>query len=327
MFNNILDNERLNFLNTKRFKKNKVCYLVISGSNSHGTNTETSDLDLRGIALHSQGEITTGKYNTKTYISPKEDTKVYYLNQIKDNLINCNVEFLELFGVRESEIILINKEGRMLRDNIYTFIGKNALEKSFGGFACKETRKARKIMTKYKKLSKDERYEEISRGINRAIFKMAEDKKWLTNNIKVHVGNCSEDTLVDVNVRGCSLVELRKLLGQMSNVIKDYQEPNYENEDKDMEKAFKHLMTATRIYMMGYDILMNKGVITYREKENEVLLNIRNGEYSNEKVFEILDFYREKFENALNYSNLPEQADMESIDKLINKINEMSLQM
>lgn len=79
---------------------------------------------------------------------------------------------------------------------------------------------------------------------------------------------------------------------------------------------------------MCLDILEKGEIITYREKEHNFLMDIRNGKYlDNNKqpiseFFEIIDEYEKKLEYAKKYTELPEQPDYKAIKEFVMDINE-----
>lgn len=46
-----------------------------------------------------------------------------------------------------------------------------------------------------------------------------------------------------------------------------------------------------RLLKMRTELLEGKGINTYREKNRSLLLDIRNGKYSYEEIFEMVDEY------------------------------------
>ena len=53
--------EEYDFLRTDKHLENRIILLGLGGSYSYGTNVETSDLDVRGIALNTKAEILTNE--------------------------------------------------------------------------------------------------------------------------------------------------------------------------------------------------------------------------------------------------------------------------
>jgi hypothetical protein len=63
-----------------------------------------------------------------------------------------------------------------------------------------------------------------------------------------------------------------------------------------------------------------KGVNTYREKERKLFLDIRNGKYSYNEVFEMVDEYEKKFKWSAENTSLPEEPDYKSVEELMIEI-------
>lgn len=90
-------------------------------------------------------------------------------------------------------------------------------------------------------------------------------------------------------------------------------------------KMAKHQMHLLRLYIMGIDILQGE-IITYREKEHGLLMQIRNGEFLKDdeptKEFDaLLKDYERRFNEVANKSKLPEKVDMNKINELAIKLN------
>lgn len=96
----------------------------------------------------------------------------------------------------------------------------------------------------------------------------------------------------------------------------------------DHGKLGKHMMHLIRLYIMCLDILETEKVVTYREKEHDMLMEIRNGKYLNEQnrpipeFFEMVDEYEKKVEYAKNNTGLPEKPNEARIRELLIHINE-----
>lgn len=83
---------------------------------------------------------------------------------------------------------------------------------------------------------------------------------------------------------------------------------------------------------MCLDILEKEEIITYREKERDFLLSIRNGKYQKEDGTYKMEFFDlvTELENRVNYAakhtRLPEEPDYHKINQLLIEINKEVVQ-
>lgn len=93
-------------------------------------------------------------------------------------------------------------------------------------------------------------------------------------------------------------------------------------------KLGKYMAHLIRLYYMCFDILENQKIITYREKEHDLLMNIRNGEYLDKNQQPISSFYDllSELEKRLEYdeknTSLPEPPDYQRINEFRMFVNE-----
>lgn len=93
-------------------------------------------------------------------------------------------------------------------------------------------------------------------------------------------------------------------------------------------KLGKHMAHLIRLYYMCFDILENQKIVTYREKEHDLLMDIRNGEYLDENQKPISSFYDllSDLEKRLEYdgknTSLPECLDYKEINEFRMSVNE-----
>lgn len=87
-------------------------------------------------------------------------------------------------------------------------------------------------------------------------------------------------------------------------------------------------MHLLRLYMMCEDILLYGEINTYREKEHDLLMDIRNGKYlgedsrPNKEFFDIVREYEERLAYAKEHSVIPSKPDMKRIDNFVKNVNE-----
>jgi len=92
----------------------------------------------------------------------------------------------------------------------------------------------------------------------------------------------------------------------MKAIVSSYEKNSARNEKAAAhDKLGKHMAHLLRLYMMAIDILNEGRVITYREAEHDLLMDIRNGGYldaNNQpttEFFRILTRYTEAFDKAV----------------------------
>ena len=93
-------------------------------------------------------------------------------------------------------------------------------------------------------------------------------------------------------------------------------------------KLGKYMAHLIRLYYMCFDILENQKIITYRDKEHDLLMSIRNGEYLDKNQQPISSFYDllSELEKRLEYdeknTSLPETPDYQRINEFRMFVNE-----
>lgn len=91
-------------------------------------------------------------------------------------------------------------------------------------------------------------------------------------------------------------------------------------------------MHLVRLYLMAFDILERGEINTYRDKEHDLLMDIRNGKYMQEdgtyrqEFFEMVDEYEKRLMYDAENSPLPAKPDMKKIEELVMTVNESLLE-
>ena len=87
------------------------------------------------------------------------------------------------------------------------------------------------------------------------------------------------------------------------------------------------MMHLVRLYLMCFDILERGEINTYREKEHDFLMDIRNGKYLDENRQPVPEFYEivNELEKRLDYDKdhpiLPERPDTKKVSDLLYAVN------
>lgn len=121
------------FLRTDEHLGKNIILLGLGGSHAYGTETETSDLDVRGCAVNSREEILCGEDFEQVTDVPT-DTTIYSFMKLVRLLTNCNPNTIEILGLKREHYIYLSEIGREMLDNSDMFLSKMAV-KSFGGYA------------------------------------------------------------------------------------------------------------------------------------------------------------------------------------------------
>lgn len=113
----------------------------------------------------------------------------------------------------------------------------------------------------------------------------------------------------------------------LSNIIVQYDKLGKRNTKKDEISLNKHAMHLIRLYYTAFDILENEKIITYREKEHDLLMDIRNGKFMKdglfvEEFFELVNDLEKRLQYDIKNTSLPANPDMNKIKELKMSINE-----
>ena len=95
--------------------------------------------------------------------------------------------------------------------------------------------------------------------------------------------------------------------------------------DRD-KKICKCMYHTLRIYMIGTDILEQAEIITYREKERDLLLSIRSGDFYKdgqvtEEFYKMIKAYRNHYAKAAESTLLPDCPNLDEINKFRMEVN------
>jgi uncharacterized protein len=314
-----------NFLRAHKSLGSNLILLTTGGSHAYGTDTPTSDLDIRGITLNSAEEILAMDYNDKPVEDRPTDTVVYFLKQIVTLLLNCNPNTIEILGTKPEHLFICTEEGKLLRDNVQLFLSKKAAA-SFGGYAIAQLRRLQNALAR-DSYPQREKEQHILSSIQKQLLTLPDRYRELTGDeLKLYLDNSSkedfqEEIFIDISLRHYPLRDFKNIYSEMNNVLRDYGKLNHRNSKKDELHLNKHAMHLIRLLIMGTEILQGKGVHTYREKEIPLFMDIRNSKYSYEEIFQLVDKFDSEFKYAAENTALPDNPDYNKVQELIMHIN------
>ena len=154
------------------------------------------------------------------------------------------------------------------------------------------------------------------------------------DNIKLYIDKSPREEFdteiyMDIALSHYPLRDYKAMWAEMNNIVKDYSKIGKRNKHAaEHGKLGKHMMRLIRLYMMCLDILEREQIVTYREKEHDLLMDIRNGKFLDEHDQPIPEFYEmvDEYERRMNYAkentSLPEQPDYKKINEFLCEVNE-----
>lgn len=327
-----LKSEEYEFLRKDKNLGNNIIILTLGGSHAYGTANENSDLDIRGCTLNSKMQILTNE-NFEQFTNEATDTKIYAFNKLVSLLSNCNPNTIEMLGNKPEHYFYVSPIGQELLDSAHLFLSKRAVY-SFGGYA---TSQLRKLDNKAVRLvNQGQREKHILNSIMNA-YHTFPDKyfPFSEDSIKLYIDKSEQEDydteiFMDINLCHYPLRDYKAMWSEMNNIVKDYSKVGKRNKHAiEHDKLGKHMMHLIRLYMMCLDILEKEKIVTYREDEHDLLMDIRNGKYLDDnrqpipEFYEMVDDYEKRLEYAKQNTNLPDNPNYKEINEFVASVNEM----
>ena len=326
---NKINSPEYDFLRKKSLKNN-IILLGLGGSYAYGTNNENSDLDIRGIATHNAEDILTRK-GFEQVVNEATDTTIYSLEKIVNLLSNCNPNTIEILGLEPWQYLYTGYIGQELIKNKDMFLSKRVV-RSFGGYA---TAQLRRLSNKaVRTVEQEQREKHILASIENARYSYPDKYFYYPeDSIKLYIDKSIQEDydteiFMDINLKHYPLRDYKSMWSEMQNIVKDYSKIGKRNSHAiEHDKLGKHMMHLIRLYLMCFDILEDGKIITYRKKDHDFLMDIRNGKYLDDdkqptkEFYEIVDEMENKLEYLKEHSPLPDNPDYERINNFLYDAN------
>ena len=318
------------FLKENEHLGKNIILLGLGGSYAYGTNVEGSDVDIRGCALNSKMDILTNQ-NFEQFVNTETDTTIYSFNKLISLLTNVNPNTIELLGCKPEHYLYLSPIGKELLDNRHLFLSKKCIH-SFGGYA---TAQLRRLDNKAGRSSQENLEQHILNSINNAAYTFKQHYLEMPEDaVKLYIDKAvneeyNTEIFMDVNLKHYPLRDYKGMWLEMNNIVKEYNKIGHRNSNAiERGKLGKHMMHLVRLYLMCFD-LMDKGeIITFREKDHDLLMDIRNGKYlddNDQPVPEFMDMvaeYESKLNKLKETTALPEKPDYKKINEFVASVNE-----
>ncbi|MCL1853065.1 MAG: nucleotidyltransferase domain-containing protein [Peptococcaceae bacterium] len=298
-----------------------MAYLVISGSRGYGTATDTSDVDLRGFVVEDKKYLL-GCNSFEQFEDSCTDTVLYGLKKFFCLCRGANPNVLELLGADEDCVVVMNEVGRKVRDSVEMFVSKRVIG-SFGNYATAQLRRLQNALChdqlgvaqqefhlRDTLMGCMEHFNRMYTGFDKNAIRLYLREEGEVHNLP------DQRILMDINLEGYPLRDFVGIYSEMRETVRNYEKLNHRNRKKDEVHLCKHAMHLVRLLMTGTDILRGRGIITKRQAEHELLMDIRNGFYGWPEFFDLAERFRADFEEAARNTKLPDEPDDARIEAL-----------
>ena len=319
------------FLRNNEHLGPNVCLLTLGGSHAYGTSKETSDVDVRGIALNPKRDILLGTDFGQVTDEPT-DTTIYSFNKMMKLLSDLNPNTIEMLGCLPEHYLHVSPIGQEILDNKKIFLSKKAIH-TFGGYANQMLYRATQRSTHAMKQA------ELEQHILKTLQHMQADfvGKYTdvpTDGIKLYIDTAVQEgydteIFMDVKLSGYPLRDYCSMWNELQNTVRQYGKLGKRNSHAlEHDKMGKHLMHLIRLYYMCLDILEKEEIVTYRMAEHDLLMSIRNGKFVTKdnqiraEFFDLVNELEKRLDYAKENTSLPDLPDYDKINEFKMSVNE-----
>jgi len=318
------------FLRENKNLGDNIVLLGLGGSHAYGTNNENSDLDIRGIATNSKANILTSN-DFGQVVDVETDTTIYSFDKIVDLLCRCNPNTIEILGLKPEHYLYLSPIGEEIVEKRKMFLSKQAVH-SFGGYANAQLRRLENKSARLVSQSDMEKHilktiEHASIDFKRNYFPINEGELELYIDTAIQEGYDTE-IFMDICLKHYPLRDWANMWNEMKAIVSGYNKIGKRNSKAiEHSKLGKHMCHLIRLYLMCFDILENGEICTYREKEHDFLMDIRNGKYLDknkqptEEFYKIVGVFESRLDYLKDHTNLPDVVDKEKINAFIEYVN------
>lgn len=336
-----------------------IIFKAIVGSQSYGTNIDTSDVDYKGVYMQKIDELIT--FNYKEQIDVSKDECYYEVRRFLQLLQSANPTVLELLYSPKDRIVEKKPVFDLIINHRDKFLTKKCVH-SFGGYAIAQIKKAKGLDKKMnwekerivrknpldfiyvyqngktilleKWLDAQNLSQELCGLVALDHFKDAyalyydKDKKSGFKGIAFEESNDIRLSSVPKNIDALAIINFNKeAYSKHCKDFNQYQEwLNNRNTQRYVDTSThnqkidgKNLMHCRRLLDMAIEIATEK-TIKVRRPNAKQLLSIRKGEVSLEKIIEDAEMDIEKLDKLFEKSDLPDDIDTKFVNDLLLEI-------
>ena len=319
------------FLMRNKHLGGNIILLALGGSYAYGTNKEGSDIDIRGISLNSKEEILLDK-DFDEVVDRATDTTIYSFNKMLNLLSKNNPNTIEILGCKPEHYLYISPIAKELIEHRKMFLSKICIH-TFAGYANSQLRRLENKAARL--VGQAENEEHILKSIQNASYDFKNRYfPYTDDQINLYISKSNRDDMdseiyMDIHLTRYPLRDWCGLWNEQKAIVSSYNKMGKRNKNAiSRDKLGKHMAHLIRLYMMCIDILEKEEIITYREAEHDLLMDIRNGKYLDQDrqptsdFFDILNEYEKRFEYAKKNTSLPDVPDYDKINEFRICVNE-----
>lgn len=328
-----LASEEYGFLKTNEHLNNNIILLGVGGSHAYGTETPTSDIDIRGITLNSKADILGLTNGFEQFINNETDTVIYSLRKIIKLLTNCNPNVVELLGLKPEHYFYLSDIGKELLNNKQLFLSKKAMF-TFGSYASSQLRRLDSKAART--LEQAEREQHILNSITNASYVWPDKYDCFKDGDFVNLylddselDDMDKEIFMDIRLTHYPLRDYKSMWSDMKNIVSEYGKIGHRNRNAIAnDKLGKHMMHLVRLYLMCLDILEKEEINTFRDKDHDFLMEIRNGKFLDKdshplpEFYDMVSDYEKRLKYAAEHSSLPDKPDYDAINEFLMSVNE-----
>ena len=301
---------------------NNIILLALGGSHAYGTNTPTSDLDIRGIAIEKPEEII-GYHKFEQFINEETDSTIYGFNKMVHLLTQNNPNIVEIIGLNPDQYLYVSKLGQELLDHKDLFLSQRCFY-TFGGYARANLKRLENALAR-DNYPEDKKNEHISISLQSALSNFNNQHNTDINPAFAYVDDGGKLRYkLDIDIESG---DFEDFYATVSNTTRNYKELLNRNRKKDDLHLNKHACHLVRLYSMCLDMLEKGQIKTFRDEDHDLLMDIRNGKYMGEDGNMKPEFYtmvkeiEDKCKAALKTTKLPEKPDMKKNEEWVISVN------
>lgn len=320
-YKKLLQTSEYDFLRTNPYLGNHILLLTLGGSRAYGTNLPTSDVDIRGIAATPMSALFGLKKDFEQVVETNTDTVIYSMQKMLQLLISCNPNTIEILGCKPEHYLYLSAEGQMILNHANDFLSVSAID-TFGGYADAQYNRLEHGLLGNGE-NDDKKLQMLKDSLSRAMESFrAMHNVYPYRELLDDVSN--DHLLLSGEFTDVPITDFKAMISQVHKIQSEYGNINKRNTKKTDTKLAKHMMHLVRLYLMGKDLNASGQIITYREKEHDILMSIRNGEYMTEdgkkvksEFYDLLKCVQDEYIYAVKHTVLPEKANMDSLQEMM----------